>query len=105
MNLSPESQMKDSFRKRNACLLLLTLIAMPLVALAFAPSAGPTTSEAGQQAAPQGTVAFTNVNVVPMDSERVLEDHTVVVEDGLITGVGPAATAAGVDGQLWAGLA
>ena len=90
MNLSKESQRKDSFRKRNVGLLLLLLIAMPIVALAFTPGAGPTASEAGRQAAPQGTVAFTNVNVVPMDSERVLEDHMVVVEAGLITAVGPA---------------
>jgi hypothetical protein len=68
----------------------MTLIAMPLAALAFGPGAGPTNTEPAQQAAEQGTVAFTNVNVVPMDSERVLEDQVVVVEDGLITAVGPA---------------
>jgi hypothetical protein len=68
----------------------MTLIALPLAALAFGPGAGPTNTEPAQQAAEQGTVAFTNVNVVPMDSERVLEDHMVVVEDGLITAVGPA---------------
>lgn len=31
-----------------------------------------------------GTVAFMNVNVVPMDRERVLRDQTVVVRDGVI---------------------
>ncbi|HEV7643169.1 MAG TPA: amidohydrolase family protein [Pyrinomonadaceae bacterium] len=36
------------------------------------------------------TVAFTNVNVIPMDRERVLMDQTVVVKDGLITEVGDA---------------
>lgn len=36
-------------------------------------------------------VAFIGVNVVPMDSERVLADHTVVVRNGLITSVGPSA--------------
>ena len=36
-------------------------------------------------------VAFVNVNVVPMDRERVLTDQTVVVENGKITAVGPAA--------------
>ncbi len=29
-------------------------------------------------------VAFTNVNLVPMDSERIIENQTVVVRDGLI---------------------
>ncbi|CAN5648944.1 amidohydrolase family protein [soil metagenome] len=43
---------------------------------------------------PRGTYAFTNVNVVPMDSERVIADQTVVVRDGSITAVGPAATTA-----------
>src|SRR5690554_2083672 len=32
-------------------------------------------------------IAFVGVNVVPMDSERVLEGHTVVVQDGRITSV------------------
>jgi imidazolonepropionase-like amidohydrolase len=40
----------------------------------------------------RATYAFVNVNVIPMDSERVLEDHTVVVRDGRIAAVGPAAT-------------
>lgn len=34
--------------------------------------------------------AFLNVNVIPMDREQVLEDHTVIVENGRITTVGPA---------------
>ena len=32
-------------------------------------------------------IAFVGVNVVPMDSERVLENHTVVVQDGRIASV------------------
>lgn len=34
------------------------------------------------------TVAFTNVNVIPMDKERVLENQTVLVKDGLIVEIG-----------------
>jgi imidazolonepropionase-like amidohydrolase len=34
------------------------------------------------------------VNVIPMDRERVLQDQTVVVQDGRITAVGPAASTA-----------
>src|SRR5688572_1170596 len=37
------------------------------------------------------TVVFENVNVIPMDRERVLEGQTVVVRDGRITQIGPAA--------------
>ena len=40
----------------------------------------------------QGTYAFTNVNVVPMTSETVLQNHTVVVQNGKITAVGPASS-------------
>jgi hypothetical protein len=36
------------------------------------------------------TVAFENVNVIPMDRERVLEAQTVVVRDGRIAEIGPA---------------
>lgn len=34
------------------------------------------------------TVAFTNVNVIPMDKERVLQNQTVLVRDGIIIEVG-----------------
>ncbi len=37
-----------------------------------------------------GTIAIANVTVVPMDSERLLLDHTVVVIDGEIRAVGPS---------------
>jgi imidazolonepropionase-like amidohydrolase len=36
-------------------------------------------------------IAFENVNVLPMDRERVLERQTVVVENGRIAQLGPAA--------------
>ncbi|MGH7548538.1 MAG: amidohydrolase family protein, partial [Gemmatimonadales bacterium] len=46
-------------------------------------------------AAPLGAqervVVFTNVGVVPMDRERVLEDQTVVVRGDRIAAIGPAA--------------
>jgi imidazolonepropionase-like amidohydrolase len=35
-------------------------------------------------------VAFVDVTVVPMDRERLLEDHTVIVEDGRVTTVAPS---------------
>lgn len=47
-------------------------------------------SSATTSAAPDpdpDAIAFVGVNVVPMDSERVLENHTVVVQDGRISSV------------------
>lgn len=38
--------------------------------------------------------AFVGVTVLPMDSERLLADQTVLVSEGLITGVGPSAEVA-----------
>ncbi|HEX8370064.1 MAG TPA: amidohydrolase family protein [Pyrinomonadaceae bacterium] len=34
------------------------------------------------------SIAFTNVNVIPMDKERVLKNRTVLVRDGLIAEIG-----------------
>jgi imidazolonepropionase-like amidohydrolase len=39
---------------------------------------------------PAGVTAFVDVTVVPMDKERVLPSHTVLVEGGWITALGPA---------------
>jgi imidazolonepropionase-like amidohydrolase len=36
------------------------------------------------------TAAFVEVNVVPMDRERIIEKQTVIVQDGSITEIGPA---------------
>ena len=35
-----------------------------------------------------GDVAFVNVDVIPMDTERVLEDQAVIIEDGRIIAIG-----------------
>ena len=60
------------------------------------------------------TTAFVNVNVIPMDTERVLEDQVVIIENGLITAVSPADAVSipngaeiidGQDGYLMPGLA
>jgi imidazolonepropionase-like amidohydrolase len=41
----------------------------------------------------QSATAFEHVNVIPMDSERVLQDQTVFVRNGTIEWMGPAAAA------------
>src|SRR3712207_4715684 len=65
-------------KKKTLALLLLLLTLTSAAAAARAQ--GPT---------PRVT-AFEHVNVIPMDGERVLRDQTVLVRDGLITGVGDA---------------
>jgi len=42
----------------------------------------------------EGSFAFTDVTVLPMDGERLLPNQTVVVVDGVITAVGPAGAVA-----------
>lgn len=45
--------------------------------------------------AARGSVAFTGVNVLPMTTgDRVLQDQTVLVQDGLIAGIGSMGSAA-----------
>jgi imidazolonepropionase-like amidohydrolase len=38
----------------------------------------------------EGTTAFVGVNVLPMDREKVLEDHTVLIQGGVIQEVAPS---------------
>jgi imidazolonepropionase-like amidohydrolase len=45
-------------------------------------------------------IVFTNVNVLPMDSERVVPRQSVVIEGGIITRLGPAASIAIPRGAL-----
>jgi imidazolonepropionase-like amidohydrolase len=85
--------------RRRACGATGALVALTVLAAACAPaSPAPGSVPTGDAAAapePAGAsyvLAFTNVSVVPMDRERVLQDHTVVVRDGRIVEMGPAAT-------------
>lgn len=59
------------------------LLAVGLLALAL---------QADAQAPPSQDYAFIGVAVIPMDRERLLEDHAVVVQNGHITALGPIAT-------------
>lgn len=56
---------------------IVTALCLPVLPLA---AQGPSRS---------GAVAFVNVNVIPMDAERILTGHTVVVRGGRIVAVGP----------------
>jgi imidazolonepropionase-like amidohydrolase len=68
---------------------LVVIALLLLVAAAFVAARG-----AGADANPSGgTIALVGVNVVPMDREHVLVNQTVVVQDGRIVSVAPAAAA------------
>ena len=51
-----------------------------------------TTTTTTVRVVPAGPVAFVDVTVVPMDRERVIEHQTVIVRDGRIASISPAAT-------------
>ena len=74
----------DSRRARRAAALLL-------VALTTGACTRPPTTGNGASAE-SSTVAFVGAHVIPMDRERMLEDHTVVVRNGRIIAVGPRST-------------
>ncbi len=71
-----------------ACAGLVAGILFP----AAAPGGGLVAQDAAAAAEGRGVTAFVGVTVVPMDSERALPDHTVVVRDGVIQTVGPSAS-------------
>lgn len=65
---------------------------LQLVACAAAAVAG-VRCQAPEPARPRAeTVAIVDVAVLPMTSERVLRDHTVIVAGGVITRIGPRAS-------------
>ena len=89
--------MKLQARRLRAILLAFVFASFHLTAAAQAPK--PSDPGKTQPAKPQA-VAFVGVNVVPMDRERVLENQTVVVRDGRIAEIGPAAKTKVPEGAL-----
>lgn len=87
--------------------------AVSLIALATAACAQPSLF-AGQDTAAADTLLITNVNVIPMTSDTVLENQSVLIENGRIMQVGPEGSIPvpagrqvidGHDGYLIPGLA
>ena len=75
-----------------ATLLLLFGLTLPVALTGCAPGADANDARAADDGAPaatQAVTAFVDVHVVPMDRDTVLEGHTVIVQDGRITAVGP----------------
>ena len=68
-------------------LVVLALMLLAAAAFVAARATAPDTRQDGR------TIAFVGVDVVPMDREHVLANQTVVVQDGRIVSVAPAAAA------------
>lgn len=76
----------DSNEDYVALLLALITLGTTIFHVAFG-----TSKIAPQRADPPKSIAFINVNLVPFDRERILEGQTVIVRDGRIANIGPAA--------------
>src|SRR5574340_572493 len=64
-----------------------------IAAVAALALAIPARSQSAGEAAPNGSViAFRDISVIPMDTERVLPHQTVLVRNGKIIGVGPTSS-------------
>jgi imidazolonepropionase-like amidohydrolase len=88
--------MNKKMKNRFVNTLLCGVISVSTLVMSLIFAQGPQ----GAQAQRTGVVAFTNVNVVPMDRERVLENQTVIVRDGRIAEVGPASKVKVPDGAM-----
>jgi imidazolonepropionase-like amidohydrolase len=73
---------------------LLSFFVMAIASLALAQSGNE------PSAAKAAVTAFVNVNVIPMDRERVIENQTVIVRDGRIAEIGPANKIKAPDGAM-----
>jgi len=80
------------FRKSTAAPIVLFTVALGLATAGQRGNARTSTKLPDQvpqlQSKQNRPVAFVNVNVVPLDSERVLTSQTVIVKDGLIVAIG-----------------
>jgi cytosine/adenosine deaminase-related metal-dependent hydrolase len=73
-------------------------LASSLFLLVLATSCGIGAPPVAPEGGPGPVIAFAGVNVIPMDSDRVLQDQTVLVVDGRILSIADAA-----DGEIPAG--
>lgn len=73
---------------RNTCILAVCLVVL---------------RPAFSQGRARNAYVIKNVNVIPMDEERIIPGQTVIVEDGVITKIGsdvnPGSNAAIIDGR------
>ena len=63
-------------------------VVLVMALLSLAPSTH-TTAAGSNRSAEKRVIAFVHATVIPMDRERVLRDHTVIVSDRKIVAIGP----------------
>jgi hypothetical protein len=78
-----EFSKKNSLKLRFILILCVSLLMMGIVS-------GQTTTSSDHNQKLLSRTAFVNVNIIPMDTERVLENQTVIVKGDHITAIGPA---------------
>jgi imidazolonepropionase-like amidohydrolase len=78
----------------------LTTSRVPAIAAAVLPLVLTPLNAQNPAAPPPAVVAFVDVNVIPMDRERVLERQTVIVREGRIASIEPSARARVPSGAL-----
>jgi Amidohydrolase family len=61
-----------------------------MIILLIVAAAGLALAQNGEEPKKTAVTAFANVNVIPMDRERVIENQTVIVRDGRIAEIGPS---------------
>lgn len=91
---------RDILRRYAPLVALAALVGVPTAA---SPETGidhAATNDPDRPGTQGEVVAFVGANVIPMDAERVLENHTVVVRDGRIVAVGPAGDVAVPEGAV-----
>jgi imidazolonepropionase-like amidohydrolase len=81
-------------------LFLFIWFATSFLLLIPAPSFGTFQNVPAKATVANQAVAFVHVQVVPMDSERILKDQTVIVRDGRIAEIGPASKLRAPKGAL-----
>jgi hypothetical protein len=75
---------------RRSPILCLRVLAVIIAAFAAVVQAQSPAARIPVPGAPPGVTAFVDVNVVPMDTERVLTNQTVLVQQDQITALGPS---------------
>jgi Amidohydrolase family len=69
-----------------------------LLILLVAAAAGLALAQSSEEPKKTSVTAFVNVNVIPMDRDRVIENQTVIVRDGRIAEIGPSNKIKALDG-------
>ncbi len=87
-------------RKNRPIIVKGRIIKLSVIALLIVSCGNPVNTSSAVVQSNNREVAFINVNVVPMDSERILNGQTVLVRGDTIVQIGPAGKVKVPDGAL-----